>query len=161
MIVVGIDPGLSGALVAIREDLALLRAEDTPTLAAGNRREYDIPRMADLIRSVSLGEPTRAVLEAAQAMPKQGVSSTFSFGRGYGIWLGVLGALEIPYSTVRPGEWTKILKGLPGKGKERSVLFASRTFPALELIPEGCKRPKDGRADAACMAYYGALIGKR
>lgn len=79
-------------------------------------------------------------------------------GRGFGIWLGILGALEIPYRTVRPSQWTKrIFSGLPGKGKERSVQFARRMFPALELVPPGCRKPRDGRADAACLAYYGVV----
>ncbi|OQA73069.1 MAG: hypothetical protein BWY35_00915 [Firmicutes bacterium ADurb.Bin248] len=98
----------------------------------------------------------RVVIERAQPMPGQGVTSTFSTGMGYGIWIGLLGALEIPYSSVRPCEWTRrLLKGVPGEGKARSILLASQTFPGIELVPPGCRKPRDGRADAACLAYYG------
>ena len=157
MIIIGIDPGMSGAIAAVDEKThEILRVEDTPTFLIAKVREYDIVGMADLLRSISLGRPSRVVLEQAQAMPKQGVTSTFHFGRGYGIWLGILGTLQMPYRTVRPCEWTKTLfHGLPGKGKERSILFASRTFPGIELVPDGCRKPRDGRADAACLAYYG------
>jgi crossover junction endodeoxyribonuclease RuvC len=155
MIHIGIDPGLSGAIVAIRGTEVLL-CEDVPTFAQDKGREYDIPAMADMLRCVILGRDVLVTLERAQAMPKQGVTSMFNFGRGYGIWLGILGGLGIPYQTVRPCDWTRMLKGLPGKGKERSILFASQYFPDLELTPGRCRKPKDGRADAACLAWYGS-----
>lgn len=158
MLMIGIDPGKTGAVVAIRYTLEVVTVADTPTFRAGKGREYDIPEMAALIVRASLaGKQVQAILERAQPMPKQGVTSTFSFGRGYGIWEGILGALGVRYRTVRPGEWTKkVLNGLPGKGKARSIQFARQMFPDLELIPEGCRVPRDGRADAACLAYYGA-----
>ena len=157
MIIIGIDPGMCGAIAAVDASTReIVRVEDCPVIPAGKGSEYDIGSMADLIRSIAIGGRAMVILEQAQAMPKQGVTSTFHFGRGYGIWLGILGALGIPYRTVRPCEWTReVFKGLPGKGKERSILFASRAFPGIELVPEGCRKPRDGRADAACLAYYG------
>lgn len=160
MIIIGIDPGMKGAVVAINgKTRELLRVSDCPTLKIGKTADYDIPEMASLLRGFSLGGPTMAILEQAQSMPDQGVASMFATGRGYGIWLGILGALEIPYQTVRPCVWTRrLFKGLPGNGKERGILFASRTFPGIELVPKGCRKPRDGRSDAACLAYYGALL---
>lgn len=157
MIIIGIDPGMDGAVAAIDgESRQLLRLEDTPVLQAGKGREYDVSGMADLLRSMVLGHSARVVIERAQPMPGQGVTSTFSTGMGYGIWIGVVGALGIPYSSVRPCDWTrKLLKGVPGEGKARSILLASQTFPGIELVPPGCRKPRDGRADAACIAYYG------
>lgn len=163
MIIIGIDPGMDGAVAAIDgESRQLLRLEDTPVLQAGKGREYDVSGMADLLRSMVLGHSARVVIERAQAMTKngvkQGVSSSFLFGMGYGIWIGVIGALGIPYATVRPIDWTKrLLKGVPGEGKARSILLASQTFPGIELVPPGCRKPRDGRADAACLAYYGVV----
>ena len=76
----------------------------------------------------------RVTLEQAQAMPGQGVSSTFSTGRGFGVWEGVLGALDVPYRVVRPSVWVKkALAGVPGEGKERSVRFALQMFPGCGL----------------------------
>ncbi len=86
------------------------------------------------------------ILEQAQAMPKQGVASTYNFGRGFGIWLGILGALEIPYRTVRPSQGRKDLQWAPRKGKERSVQFARRMFSRPRTGPTGCRKPRDGRA---------------
>ncbi len=159
MVYIGIDPGMTGAVVAIRDTLEVWAVADTPTFRAGKGREYDIPEMAAILRGMILASEAQVVLERAQPMPKQGVSSTFNFGRGYGIWEGILGALGVRYRTVRPGEWTKkVLNGLPGKGKARSIQFARQMFPDLELIPEGCRVPRDGRADAACLSYYGAKM---
>ena len=50
----------------------------------------------------------------------------------------------------------QLFKGEPGEGKARSIAFASRMFPDMELIPPRCRVPRDGRADAACLALYGA-----
>jgi crossover junction endodeoxyribonuclease RuvC len=95
-------------------------------------------------------------LEQAQAMPGQGVSSTFATGRGFGIGEGVLSALDVPFRTVRPVVWTKrVLAGMPGEGKERSIRFAMGMFPGAELTPKGSRKPRDGRADALCLAYFG------
>lgn len=157
MISIGIDPGMSGAIVAIDGLGEVILCEDVPTYQSGKGREYDIPAMADMLRGVVLSREALVTLERAQAMPKQGVSSTFNFGKGFGVWLGILGALGIPYQTVRPCDWTKILKGLPGKGKARSIQFAMERFPGIELIPGRCRKPRDGRADAACLAWYGRV----
>lgn len=144
------------------ETRTLKRVEDTPVFKVQKGREYDVSGMADLLRSMALGHSARVVIERAQAMTKngvkQGVSSSFLFGMGYGIWIGVIGALGIPYVTVRPIDWTKrLLKGVPGEGKARSILLASQTFPGIDLVPPGCRKPRDGRADAACLAYYGVV----
>lgn len=157
MIFVGIDPGKSGAVLAIKSTLEIILVADTPTLKGRKGREYDIPEMAATLRRATLGRPCEVVIERVHSMPSQGVVSTFSFGMGYGIWLGILGALELPYRQVRPSDWMKhLLKGMPGEGKERAILFARQMFPALELVPPGCRVARDGRADAACLAYYGA-----
>lgn len=162
MICIGIDPGLSGAVFSARRhpggSLEFMAVCDTPVLLTESGRDYHAPAMADVLRSMALGGEAEVVIERAQAMPKQGVSSMFHYGRGYGMWLGILGALGLPFRTVRPNEWTKVLKGTPGKGKARSIQFASMIFPDMPLIPKGCRKPRDGRADAACMVWW-ALRG--
>jgi crossover junction endodeoxyribonuclease RuvC len=156
---VGIDPGITGAVAAINaRTLEVLELVDTPVLTVEGKRLYDIGGMADIVRHVALMGDAVFILEQAQSMPGQGVSSTFSTGRGFGIWEGILGALSVPHKTVRPVTWTKkILAGLSGEGKQKSILFATRMFPGAELTPKGCRKPKDGRADALCLAYYGTF----
>jgi crossover junction endodeoxyribonuclease RuvC len=156
---IGIDPGINGAIAAINPvSMEVLGLVDTPTI---KKKLYDIGAMAEIIRGMSLLGSEIATLEQAQAMPGQGVTSTFSTGRSFGLWEGILGALDVPFRTVRPAIWTRrVLEGVCGQGKERSILFAMRMFPGAELIPSGCRSPRDGRADALCLAYYGALVGK-
>jgi crossover junction endodeoxyribonuclease RuvC len=157
-IVVGIDPGLHGAIAAVNGKYGVLGLEDTPVAKAGGKLLYDIAGMAALLRRFALTGAALVVLEQAQAMPGQGVVSMFGIGCGFGIWCGILGALELPYKAVRPSVWTKkVLAGCPGKGKERSVSFAMKMFPGAELVPPGCRKPKDGRADALCLAYWGIM----
>jgi crossover junction endodeoxyribonuclease RuvC len=151
----GIDPGLKGAIAAINaQTLEVIEVTDTPTI----EKMYDISEMAAVIRHMSLFGVAVVTLEQAQAMPGQGVASTFSTGRGFGLWEGILGALDVPYRVARPHVWTKkVLAGVPGEGKERSIRFALRMFPGCELTPKGSRKPRDGRSDALCLAYYGAV----
>jgi crossover junction endodeoxyribonuclease RuvC len=159
---IGIDPGFDGAIAAINAgSLEVLELMDTPVVTSEGKRLYDISEMAAVIRHMSLLGVAVVTLEQAQAMPGQGVTSTFSTGRGFGIWEGVLGALDVPYRTVRPAVWTrKIFAGMSGEGKARAIQFALRMFPGCELTPKGSRKPRDGRADALCLAYYGITVGK-
>jgi crossover junction endodeoxyribonuclease RuvC len=160
MYIIGIDPGLSGAIVVCDENGHIWDWWDTPTiqLAKGSaKREYDIVGMAGIVRT-SKPDGYRAFIERQQAFPGQGVSSSFQTGRGYGIWLGLLAALALPYEIVDPRKWQKaILPGGPkGTSKARSLQFAGRQWPALPLTkPNGKKAVMDGRSDAACIALYG------
>jgi crossover junction endodeoxyribonuclease RuvC len=153
---IGIDPGIGGAIAAVNaQTLEVLEVVDTPAITSVGKKLYDISGMASVIRHMSLFGDAVITLEQAQAMPGQGVSSTFATGRGFGIWEGILGALDAPYGVVRPIAWTKrVLTGMPGNGKERSIRFALQMFPGCELTPKGSRKPKDGRADALCLAYY-------
>ena len=152
---IGIDPGLTGAVSAIDENYNVLGLVDTPTIKSGGKTLYDVAEMAATLRRFGLmGEPI-AILEAVAARPGQGVTSMFSIGRGYGVWQGVLSTLEIPFREVHPATWTRaVLKGAPGTGRERSIAFATKMFPGAELVPLGCRKPRDGRADALCLAYW-------
>jgi len=156
---IGIDPGIHGAIAAIdASSLEPLEVSDTPTVTAAGKKLYDIGEMAAIIRHMALMGDAVVVLEQAQAMPGQGVTSTFSTGRGFGLWEGILGALDVPYRAVRPIVWTKrVFTGISGEGKSRSVQFVMRMFPGVELTPPGCRKPKDGRADALSLAYYGTV----
>jgi crossover junction endodeoxyribonuclease RuvC len=87
---IGIDTGLSGAIAAINAgSLEIMEVMDTPVITSEGKRLYDVGGMADAIRHLSLLGDAVVILEQAQAMPGQGVSSTFSTGRGFGIWEGV------------------------------------------------------------------------
>jgi crossover junction endodeoxyribonuclease RuvC len=143
--ILGIDPGLSGALGFYFPAVGRVALEDAPT-ADG---EINSPALAARIRAFT---PAMIVLEQVHAMPKQGVSSTFTFGASYGQIRGVVGALGIPLYLVTPRKWKKHFQ--LSADKEESRGRAIQLFPANA---ERLTRKKDhGRAEAALLAKYGA-----
>ena len=97
-----------------------------------------------------VGNDASVAIEESQSMPGQGVRSMFTIGLGFGVWLGILAALELPFTRVRPALW-KTAIGLRGKDKEASRLRAQQLFPTADL-----RRKKDhGRAEALLLALYG------
>ena len=143
----GIDPGQSGAMALLTDELP--QVEDWPS---------DPNAAADLLREW-LGQyrVELAALERVNAMPKQGVSSTFKLGCNLGAWQGILSALGLPYLMPTPREWQKgLVKPSDGPDpKARSLAVARRLFPDEEL-----SRKKDhGRADALLLAWYAKQNG--
>jgi hypothetical protein len=149
--IVGIDPGLTGAVAVLAPDGSLEGVYDVPTLTLkttrGQKQEYDLPGMVALLAPYT-GSQAHIIVEASQAMPGQGVRSTWTTGYGYGVWLGVLAALQCPYYKVRPQIWKRAL-GL-GKDKEQARLRAQQLYPAADLR----LRKHHGRAEALLLAYY-------
>lgn len=148
---IGIDPGLWGCVAVIAAPG--VRVYDTPTyLIHGKKekREYDLPTMRSILECW-VSDDTWVFVEAVHAMPKQGVISMFSFGRGLGLWEGMVAALKMRCTMVPPQSWQKtMLAGMP-KGKGSSLSVAKHLFPSVEL-----SRVKDhNRADALLLAEYG------
>ena len=159
----GIDVGLQGAIAFLADNGGpvplLADVIDMPTLKAGKKTELDSWALAAIFRE---HRPNHVMVELVHAMPGQGVSSMFSFGRGFGVILGVLAAFDIPYTLVSPQAWQKaVLGGLPGaEGKGKAIQWAAATFPdAVLQTPRG--RLLDGRADALALAYYGFAQARR
>lgn len=144
--VMGIDPGLSGAIAFIFEsDPHRIAVEDMPVVD-GN---VSAPILAQTIRKFA---PSYAVIEHVNAMPKQGVSSTFNFGKAFGQVIGVGGALNIPLHFVTATKWKRRFH--LSADKEEARAMALRLFPACAT---SFARKKDhGRAEAALIAKYGA-----
>lgn len=154
MIVAGIDPGKTGALVALddrRRVLAQHRAE-----AAYCEPEYRTREMARLLAAT---HADLVVLERQHPMPKQGLTSTFSIARGFGLWEGIAAALGMPVLVVSAVTWQKlVLRAIPGEGKARAVLAAENRLPELVLSPGRMRKAHSGLADAACIALYGLEV---
>jgi crossover junction endodeoxyribonuclease RuvC len=154
--VIGIDPGVEGAVAVVDDAGRLVALDDTPvvwTASRGRRRRsYDLGRMRALLaRWMGDGAPVHAVVELQQAMPGQGVSSMFSTGYGYGLWIGLLAGLGIPHTPVPARVWQRaLLASGSGDTKGRALVAASRLFP-LCPIPQA----RHGRADALLLAEYG------
>lgn len=103
---------------------------------------------------VATGEGLMAAVEKVGAMPHQGVSSTFNFGKSAGYIEGVLTALGIPYQLVPPAKWKKEFS-LIGKDKKASIETCRKLFPELDLKrTERCRTESDGKAEATLLACY-------
>jgi crossover junction endodeoxyribonuclease RuvC len=163
MTFIGIDPGLTGACVFLHED-GSVEFVDTPTIKQGGnaKQVYDRALMATTLRQAAHEMDCHVYIERVHAMPKQGVASSFSFGTGYGVWLGIIAAFQLPHTLVEPARWTKeLLRDLP-KGDGRSVIRATELYPkeAPHLRTER-GRLLHGRADALLLAHYGKIQSER
>lgn len=155
--IIGLDPGKAGALVALDEAGRLVAAHAAEDSFCPG--EYRPAEMARLLGGLA---PTLVILERQHAMPKQGLTSTFSIGRGFGLWEGVVAALELPLHVVTSSVWQRaVLRGVPGEGKVRAVIAAEARVPELVLTPGRRRKPHDGLADAACLALYGLSVAGR
>ena len=104
-----------------------------------------------------------AIIEAVSAAPMagrvQGTTSMFSFGRGLGLWEGILAALAIPHLLVTPQVWKRAVLAGTSKDKPASIAFAQGLFPGVSPLPTPrCRVPHDGLADALCPAEHGRRL---
>lgn len=161
MRIIGCDPGISGGIGVIEGSGHYVEAFELPTVLANkssNRRMVDAYGLAAELRRINrdAGGDIKAICEAVNAMPGQGVSSMFAFGKSYGIILGVIAAIGISTELVAPQRWKKHF-GLSGPDKDQGRELAIRLFPTCPL-----PRKKDhGRADALLIAKYFAETGSR
>jgi Holliday junction resolvasome RuvABC endonuclease subunit len=147
---IGIDPGLDGAIAVMCEGSITLI--DTPTVCNGKKRDMDLYTIVRLLKGLSNSQDVMAAIESVHSMPGQGVASTFSFGKGFGMWLGILAALNIPHQAVAPQTWKKVMLADGGKEKDASRVKAMQLYPQ---IADQLSRKKDhGRADALLIAAW-------
>ena len=153
MIIIGIDPGISGA-ISIIEDKKVLEVYDTPTMIDGkkNKKQINGAQVTNIIKEVlNSGKEVIVVVEHVNAMPGQGVTSMFNFGQSFGVIKGICAALSIPIYFVRPSKWKKHFNLI------KTNKDASRT-KVIEVYPEissKLHRKKDSnRADAIIIALY-------
>lgn len=170
MIIAGIDPGLSGGVALLDTGgPAGCQVWDMPahalTRGGKKKREIDPHRFAALIGD---NRVEHAFIEQAWAMPAkgphaqgkgQGASSAFATGKGYGVLIGALAALRVPYTIVSSMKWKRALAVPAAKDGARSR--ASQLLPNAEHQWQLVKH--DGRAEAALLALYGSreIAGNR
>lgn len=158
MRVLGIDPGVSGAIALYDTDTLALDVHDVPVLkvltgARKARNELDVASIFQIIQELA---PDRAFIEQVGAMPGQGVVSMFRFGDAFGVLRGVVTGAQIPLDYVRPQEWQKLVR-MP-RGDDAGRLRVNQLFPKSSNL---FKRKLDhNRADAALIAYAGSIILK-
>lgn len=154
MRVLGVDSGQSGGL-AIVEDGRVIAARRMPVLKVGAKKAVDGYELSGWIEQN--GEFEVAVIEQVSAMPKQGVSSTFQFGRMFGGVESVLGTYGRPVRYVTPAVWKKAMHL---DGAKQSSLDAFRLMFGAEAAALYTKyKADDGVAEAALLAAYAAKQG--
>ena len=157
MIILGIDPGINGGAAIWNGDTKNLYARDLPTVGEGPKRRINVQELwAWLDRPEGIDH---CFLERAQALPKQGSSSGFLYGRAVGALESVVGCLNIPITIIESSAWKKH-HNLKKSDKEASRQRAIQLLPAFSLL---MPRKKDhGIAEAALIAIYGhALLAGR
>jgi crossover junction endodeoxyribonuclease RuvC len=153
---IGIDPGQTGGLALVDPDGKLFDVERMPAID-NEVNGFDVSR---LIRNWSRvprnDHDVKIILEQVHAMPGQGVSSTFKFGKTFGIIIGCVQTLGVPLHRVTPQQWKKEF-ALIGKDKDASRQKATEMWPHLQ---GKWKFKKDnGLTDAALLAEYGRRNG--
>lgn len=152
--ILGIDPGLSGALAILHPKDGIL-LESMPVI--GN--ELDLKRLNEFLKDWAMDIRT-AYLEKVHSMPKQGVASTFKFGRVYGALEALLVANAIPVIDVRPQVWMKTMHfGISPTldTKARSRLAFAKRFPDVDARRSAkCRVDDIGMIESALIASYGA-----
>lgn len=161
---IGIDPGSSGGFAFISgEDV---EAFVTPLHDKEDRKKFGNPiDWMSVYRGLRNWKKsgTKAVVEQAQAMPGNGVSSMFKYGASFGGILTVLQSLSIPYTLVRPSVWKRSLLGQAEEGeakKARAIAYCQERWPHFPLRRTArCTTEHDGLADALCLAAWGETHG--
>lgn len=154
MLIIGIDPGFTGALAVLNSTTGeLFSVVDMPVQKnKKNKTELNLHQLFALLSPPD--EPVMAVLEFVAARPGQGAPATFRFGQGYGAVEMALAGNEIPVQYVTPAKWKKHF----GLSKEKGVSrgFATQRFPSF--ASEFSRVKDDGRAEAALIALYGKEV---
>lgn len=140
---IGIDPGAHGGWAVIYDSGAV-------EVFPWDEKRF-IESMEDLANA---GIILCCALEKVGAMPKQGLSSTWSFAQNYGVIQGVLKTLHIPYQLIPPQTWKKEFSLLK-QDKSKSIETAQRLFPNVNFLPtERSRKPSDGMCEAALLACF-------
>ena len=153
MKIIGIDPGLSGA-IAIIENNTVLGIFDMPVMAEGkkNKRQLNSALLVNLLKeNIINNEDVAVVVEQVNAMPGQGVTSMFNFGQSFGILKGVCSAMRLPMFFVRPAKWKKYYN-LINSEKDASRTRAIEIFP--NFSSQLSKKKDSNKADAILIASF-------
>ena len=155
MLIIGIDPGISGSICFL-DNGKILDAIEMPIMTDGKKNKKQVNGSQvynEIIKRIKQFEKNqiRVVIEHVSAMPGQGVTSMFNFGQSFGILKGICTAMQLPMYFVRPAKWKKYFNLL------NSEKDASRTR-AIEIFPyfsSQLSRKKDSnKADAILIASF-------
>ena len=153
MKIIGIDPGISGA-IAVMHGKKVVNMYDMPVMAEGkkNKRQLNSSQLVNIIKeNINENEETIVVVEQVNAMPGQGVTSMFNFGQTFGAIKGVCAALKLPIFFVRPSKWKKHFE-LINSSKDASRTKVIEMYPTLSA--QLTKKRDVNKSDAVLIAKF-------
>ena len=155
MLVIGIDPGISGS-ICFFQDGKIIDVIEMPTMTEGKKNKKQVNgsqifnEISERIKKLDKKD-IKVIIEQVSAMPGQGVTSMFNFGQSFGILKGICSAMQLSMYFVRPAKWKKYFNLI------NSEKDASRT-KAIEIFPyfsTQLSRKKDSnKADAILIASF-------
>jgi crossover junction endodeoxyribonuclease RuvC len=155
MLIIGIDPGISGS-ICFFEDGKILDVVEMPTMTEGkkNKRQVNGSQIYnEIVKRIKHidKKDIKVIIEHVSAMPGQGVTSMFNFGQSFGILKGMCSAMQLPMYFVRPAKWKKYFS-LINTEKDASRTKAIEIFP---YFSSNLSKKKDSnKADAILIASY-------
>ena len=155
MLIIGIDPGISGSICFL-EDGKIIDVIEMPTMAEGKKNKRQVNgsqiynEISNRINKIEKHD-IRIIIEQVSAMPGQGVTSMFNFGQSFGILKGICSAMQLPMYFVRPAKWKKYY-GLINSEKDASRTRAIEMFPYFSSHLS--KKKDSNKADAILIASF-------
>ena len=155
MLIIGIDPGISGS-ICFFENGKIIDVIEMPTMTEGKKNKKQVNGSQiynEILKRINIDgkQDIRVIIEHVTAMPGQGVTSMFNFGQSFGILKGICTAMQLPMYFVRPTKWKKYFNLL------NSEKDASRTR-AIEIFPyfssQLSKKKDSNKADAILIASF-------
>ena len=155
MLIIAIDPGISGSLCFFEEG-KIIDIIEMPNMASGKKNKRQV-NGAQIYNEISLRiknfqkENIKVVIEQVSAMPGQGVTSMFNFGQSFGVLKGICSAMQLPMYFVRPAKWKKYFNLINSK-KDASRTKAIEIFPYISA--QLSKKKDSNKADAILLASF-------
>ena len=155
MIIIGIDPGLSGS-ICFFENGKILDVVEMPTMTDGKKNKTQVNGSQiynEILKKISHLDKSdvKVVIEQVSAMPGQGVTSMFNFGQSFGILKGICSAMQLPVYFVRPAKWKKYFN-LINSEKDASRTRAIEIFPYFSS--QLSKKKDSNKADAILISSF-------
>ena len=155
MLVIGIDPGISGS-ICFFHDGKIIDVVEMPTMTEGKKNKKQVNgsqifnEISERIKKLDKKD-IKVVIEQVSAMPGQGVTSMFNFGQSFGILKGICSAMQLPMYFVRPAKWKKYFN-LINSEKDASRTRAIEIFPYFSS--QLSKKKDSNKADAILIASF-------
>ena len=155
MLIIGIDPGISGS-ICFFEDGKILEVIEMPVMTEGKKNKKQVNGAQiynEFLKRINKkkDDEVRVVIEQVSAMPGQGVTSMFNFGQSFGILKGICSAMQLPMFFVRPAKWKKYFN-LINSQKDASRTRAIEIFPYFST--QLSKKKDSNKADAILIASF-------